>query len=198
MKTRKSQGAILIFTVAVAIIFSLNFVVQAAPAAGASISNTSSSIIAIQHRPDACVLAAIATNLNYLTGRYDWTSQSFSLAYKLKYGREDWAKDGNTSHEAQELVKDAGFSPVYGKLTEAGANGISDGIGRFKWLVWSGANPVIFLTGYPQHAIVALTLTDNHIITYADPFDGQTYQIEATELYNRLEAEKWYFYSVKP
>jgi len=196
MKTKKFRAASLVFAAVVTVVIYLNFVVSATSAAGASVVNSPAPMIALQHRPDACLLAAIATNLNYLTGRYDWTSQSFGLAYKLKYGREDWAKDGNTSHEAQELVKDAGFSPVYGKLTEAGSNGSSDGIARLKWLIWSGKNPVIFLNGYPQHAIVALTLTDNHIINYADPFDGQFYQIEANELYNRLEPEKWYFYSI--
>jgi hypothetical protein len=153
------------------------------------------SLIAQQHRSDACLLGSLATHLNYVTGRFDWTSRSLALAYKLKYGREDWAKDGNTAHQAQELVHYAGFNPVYGQLTERGADGNSDGLGRLQWLIWSGRYPVVFLDGAVQHAVVVISLVDTTALLYADPFDGQLHRQNIADFYNMLEMQKWYFYA---
>jgi ABC-type bacteriocin/lantibiotic exporter with double-glycine peptidase domain len=145
-----------------------------------------STLIARQTRADDCVLAAVATALNYLTGAINYTSPGLQLAYKLKYGRDDWARDGQTSHEAQLLASDAGFKVEFGKLGDWGS------VAALKYLAWAKRYPVIFLDGYPQHAIVALAL-DGDSVSYADPQDGQIYRLQAEQLYRLLENEKWYF-----
>src|SRR5690349_4430154 len=72
--------------------------------------------LARQHRADACVLAAVATNLNYVSQGRNYTSAGLALAYKLKFGSDNWAQDGTTSHNAQMLAEDAGFKVTFGRL----------------------------------------------------------------------------------
>lgn len=158
-------------------------------------------LIARQHRPDACLLGAVATHLNYLAGQRLYTSEGLALAYRAKYnGREDWAKDGNTSHQAQVLAQYApGLSGAQvGKLTEPSEqDGRSDGTGRLGWLVWLKRYPILFLDGPgQQHAIVAVGFSaDGKRVVYADPLDGLLHELPLTELYARLEPQKWYFYA---
>ncbi len=163
----------------------LTIVVKAdAPASG-----TGDEWIATQHRSDACVLAAVATNLNYVSGGYNYTSAGLGLAYRLKFGNENWAQDGNTSHEAQMLAADAGFKVSFGRMSEWGD------VAALKYLAWAKRYPVVFLNGSPQHAVVVLELLNENTLRIADPWTGKSYEEQADSFYVKLEPMKWYFYA---
>lgn len=149
--------------------------------------NVASNLIAQQHRADACVLGAVATQLNYVTGGRNYTSAGLALAYKLKFGKENWAQDGNTSHEAQMLAADAGFKVEIGKMQDWG------GVAALKYLAWAKRYPVVFLNGSVQHAVTVLALLDDNTLLVADPWTGTTFTEQPETFYTRLEPQKWYF-----
>lgn len=146
-------------------------------------------LVVRQHRSDACVLGAVATQLNYVTGGRNYTSAGLALAYKIKFGKENWAQDGNTSHEAQMLAADAGFKVEIGKMSEWG------GVAALNYLAWAHRYPVVFLNGSPQHAVTVLALLDDHTLLIADPWTGSTFQEQPDQFYAKLEPQKWYFTS---
>lgn len=143
--------------------------------------------VARQHRSDACVLAAVATNLNYVSQGRNYTSVGLALAYKIKFGAENWAQDGTTSHNAQMIAEDAGFKVTFGQLGDWG------GPAALKYLVWEKHYPVVFLNGSPQHAVTVLSLADDDTFLVADPWTGGTFQEQVDSFYNKLEPQKWYF-----
>ncbi|HEX2912492.1 MAG TPA: hypothetical protein VH186_16910 [Chloroflexia bacterium] len=148
------------------------------------------TLVAKQFDNNSCVLAAIATHLNYREGSNNYSARGLALAYTARYGTSDWWKDGNTSHQAQELARFAGLNPVYGKLTD----GNNDPVGRLKYLAWSGKMPVVFLAGSPEHAVVLVGAYIDRIFV-ADPLDGSVRTWNASTLYDRLDSEKWVFYT---
>lgn len=145
------------------------------------------SRVAKQHQSDACVLAAMATSMNFKSNGVNYTSAGLALAYKLKYHRTDWAKDGNTSHQAQTLAEDAGFSVQYGKM-----NADNGGVEALKYLAWSHQYPVVFLAGSPQHAITVIGMVNQSTLQVADPFTGLITEVSPQDLYNQLESEHWF------
>ena len=147
--------------------------------------------IAKQHQADACLLGALATSLNYLTGGYNYTSQGVAMAYRAKYGKSDWALDGNTSHQTQLLANFAGFQHLEFDHLNAPQN--TKPVDALTYLAWSHSYAMVFLDGQPQHAIVLIDLLKDNKVVYADPIDGQFYFVDAAKLYARLEAQKWYF-----
>jgi predicted double-glycine peptidase len=154
--------------------------------------NINTGWVVKQHRNDACVLAAVATNLNYVSGGANYTSAGLALAYKIKYGTDNWAQDGVTSHNAQMLAADAGFKVNYGQLESWG------GAAALKYLVWAKRYPVVFLDTYPQHAVTVLALIDDTTLLIGDPWNGTTYQEHLDNFYSELEPQKWYFSTELP
>lgn len=183
------------FLVVVAIIAAviLLFVFLFAPFAASAEPVTTDPKVARQHTNDACLLGAIATAMNYKSGGVNYTSAGLALAYKLKYHAENWAQDGNTSHQAQALAGDAGFKVHYGRLTVKDNGTPDNGVEALKYLAWAKHYPVVFLSGSPQHALTVLALLNETTLLIADPLDGRIYQESPESLYRKLENQKWYF-----
>lgn len=143
--------------------------------------------IAQQFDDQSCLLGAVATALNFTKRSRDYTARNMGLTYKVKYGRADWAKDGTTSNQCQELPKFDGFGRTFGKLAN---------LSQLTGLVVQGHHAVvIFENGVPQHAIVAVCY-NNYFEQFqvADPWTGKLETFGAQDLWNLLEPEKWFSY----
>jgi hypothetical protein len=51
--------------------------------------NINTSWVVKQHRSNACLLAVVATNLNYISGGPNYISAGLALAYKIKFGTDN-------------------------------------------------------------------------------------------------------------
>jgi hypothetical protein len=145
-------------------------------------------LVAKQHRIDACLLGAVATHLNYLSSERLYTSQSIALAYKARYGQDDWAKDGTTSYQVQSLIGYTGYRYIWGKMPVS-------------WFladtIRAGHYPIIFIGGVNQHAIVAISIDKNDLVVYAEPLEGILKTAPLEQLWGNLEGEKWFSYGSK-